>query len=160
MSSHKSWYSGLGLRSHTLCIPYERVWLLGASFKGQNCFKKEKLQDYLLCDTLEYFCFNLSIHSFSNLLIVDIFIIPLKVLDVLFYINYILTCIPLFFTGLSVCKIKWTMPPLGSKDNKTLILKATVSQHPPVHHPLDAHLLLSCGWINIWFHPGNQFFQK
>jgi hypothetical protein len=28
--------------------------------------------------------------------------------------------------------------PLGSKDKMTPTLKATVNQHPPVHHPLDA----------------------
>jgi hypothetical protein len=40
-------------------------------------------------------------------------------------------------------------------------VRATVNQHSPVHHPLDA-LLITQLWmnlnrVNIWFHLGNQF---
>ncbi len=159
---HKSWYSGLGLRSHTLFIPYESL-AFGCQFQRAKKFQREKLQDYLLCDTLEYFCFNLSIHSFSILLIVDICIIPLKVLDV-FYFNYILTCTPLFVTGLSVCKIKWTMPHWVSR---TMRLQFWRLQWTSTTHQCTIHWMLTItqlwmdlNWVNIWFHLGNQFLQK
>ncbi len=167
MSSDKSWYPGLGLRA--IYYPFlTRVWLLGATFKGQKCFKGKNFRTIYYVILENIFCFNLSIHSFSILLIGDIFIIPLKVLDVLFYINYILICTPLIFHWPSLaCQFVKLSGLCPNWVSRTIRLQFWRLQLNSTTHQCNIHWMLTItqlwmnlNWVNIRFHLGNQFLQK